>query len=98
MQFERSEELTALLDKYDIDELMDTLYDVYSSTCTTGYNNDGSTGFEIFSNGVELRDSAEGRPIFIYAGNNNIALFFIGTEEEIVTMVTECLREAFDEE
>ena len=77
-----------------INELIKTLYagwdergilltDLADSSCTNGYDNDGSTGFEIFGNGFQLAQKAGGRPVFV-SHDEQTALFFIGTEEEIL--------------
>lgn len=41
------------------------LSDVADSSCTSGYDNDGSTGYEIFENGFQLAQKAAGQPVFV---------------------------------
>ena len=54
------------------------------SCCTTGYDSDGSTGVEIFENGFGLAEQAAGRPVFsVNDREEDVAYFFIGTEDEI---------------
>lgn len=62
-----------------------SLEDVADSSCTSGYDNDGSTGFEIFENGFDLAVKAAGRPVFYFETeeDSDMTLFFIGTEDEI---------------
>lgn len=71
---------------------VDAAYDCASATCTAGYDNDGSTGFEIFENGFHLGAAAGSRDVF-YAvvsqrtdeGTQNVAFFVLGeTEDEAV--------------
>lgn len=47
------------------------------SSCTSGYDNDGSTGSEIFENGFDLAIKAAGQDIYTIENNDN-DLFFIG--------------------
>ncbi len=63
-------------------------YNNCDSNCTTGYDNDGSTGFEIFSNGFELAVESAGRPV-TYAVVGETAFFFIGTEDEVCAVMAE---------
>lgn len=95
--FKKSEKLSALLEPHDLGELMDTLDGAYYSTCTTGYDNDGSTGFEIFGNGVALGAAAGKSDIFCYS-DEGIALFFLGEEEDIVAEVKKMLEEAYGDD
>jgi hypothetical protein len=39
---------------------IDALRDVADMSCTSGYDNDGATGYEIFSNGFALAEAAAG--------------------------------------
>ncbi|MGH9919498.1 MAG: hypothetical protein ACRD6W_11615 [Nitrososphaerales archaeon] len=64
----------------------DQLDDLADATCTLGFNNDGSTGFEIFENGYDLAVKAAGRPVFYFRNGDDddgAAMFFIGTEDEV---------------
>ena len=82
----RSEKIEAILEKaegVDISEMGD-------SSCTAGYDNDGSTGFEIFENGFDLARAAGDKPVW-YAHADEIVLFFIGEESEIIELIVEAL-------
>jgi len=60
------------------------------STCTTGYDNGGSTGLEIFENGLELGLKAGGRPVQMArlgGTDGETAYFAVGTEEEVLAKV-----------
>ena len=62
----------------------DAVVEASDSTCTNSYDNDGSTGREIFDNGYQLAQRTKDRDIFVlnvYGGNSSA--FFIGTEEEV---------------
>jgi hypothetical protein len=59
------------------------LTDLADSCCTIGFDNDGSTGFEIFKHGFELAIKAEGRQIF-YGETEGQYWFFIGESEDEV--------------
>lgn len=96
--FKTSNKLNSLLNPHDVYEVLDTLDGVcLDSTCTTGYDNDGSTGFEIFSNGVSLGASAKGRDIYVY-NDDGVALFFItDNEDDLLEKVRKAVEEAFDD-
>jgi hypothetical protein len=66
----------------------DDLMEKADSNCTTGYNSD-STGLEIFENGFELGQKSSGRDVYIILSDDDpgIALFFIGTIEEILQRI-----------
>jgi len=58
-------------------------------TCTNGYDNDGSTGFEIFANGFEFAEKAAGRPVYGHepeSGEDSVTYLVIGTPEEVVSL------------
>jgi len=83
--------LNALVQNDKWDEIEDELYDsVVDGTCTSGYDNDGSTGGEIFENGFRLGVAAAakiGPDIRVWSADHPNALvrfFFIGTEEDVV--------------
>jgi len=61
----------------------DAAFDLCESTCTTGYDNDGSTGLEIFENGVRLGRSCGDGEIFYFKAAGT-AFFFTGTDEDAV--------------
>ena len=97
--FKTSNKLDCLLNKHCINDLMNCMDGVYDGTCTTGYDNDGSTGLEIFENGVTLGAQANviglGRgssPIFIYT-DEYTALFFIGEEEQVIAKARKAIKE-----
>jgi hypothetical protein len=84
---QHSVKLQALWDELAADN-ESVLEDCPDSTCTTGSDNDGSSGFEIFENGFELAEKAAGRPVFYVDTEEDVALFFIGTEDEIAARLT----------
>ena len=63
------------------------LEDKADTSCTTGYDNDGSVGTELFENGFDLAQEANGREVFEVESGDN-ALFFIGTEEEVLARIS----------
>lgn len=67
---------------------MDVLPDAAASCCTTGYDNDGSTGYEIFENGFELAQKAGGEDVWVSTALQGQAFFFIGTEEQVLQMLS----------
>ncbi len=68
------------------------LVEIADSSCTTGYDNDGSTGIDIFENGFELAEKAAGQDVFEWR-DNNTAYFFIGSEEKACQTAREYLKE-----
>jgi hypothetical protein len=68
----------------DNEAVLDALEEVPDGCCTTGFDNDGSTGYEIFENGFDLAFKAAGRPVW-QIDNEEQAFFFIGTAEEAET-------------
>ena len=71
---------------------LNKLHEIADSTCTTGYDNDGSTGYEIFENGVDLGRWAGERNIFFGEHEGKYcALFFVAeigqTEDELVERI-----------
>jgi hypothetical protein len=81
--FKKSDALDTLIGELEADGLQDVLYDGSDGNCTPGYDNDGSTGSEIFENGFELALKAAGRDVYA-AEQDGVTFFFIGTEEEIL--------------
>lgn len=81
-----SEKLQALLHSNP------NLCDASDSSCTTGYDNDGSTGFEIFINGTELANAAHGRPIFYAQAFGGTYFFIANTENELLTKLENAPR------
>jgi hypothetical protein len=82
------DEVERLLDGPDPGEAENLLWEEADSSCTTGYDNDGSTGLEIFLNGCALAATAAGRDIVqVDHPGTNVALFFIGTEEEVLKRI-----------
>jgi len=59
-----------------------------ASSCTSGYNNDGSTGFDIFENGYQLGQEAGDQSVW-HADSNDVEVvyFFIGDEKDIVVKI-----------
>jgi hypothetical protein len=63
---------------------LDDLYDNADSICTTGQNNDGSTGLDIFQNGFELAKQTGDEPVWIILPDaHDIAFFFFGTFDKV---------------
>ena len=92
MEFERNTEVIAAASKLTSNQLSDAA----DSTCTTGYDNDGSTGLEIFQNGVELGVEAALNDIYVIYDDDiedeeadDTAWFFIGTKEEVINRLVE---------
>lgn len=74
-----SEKLEQLLeDREDLRESAD-------GTCTSGYDNDGSTGLEIFENGYRLGTQAGDANVY-YCDDGECAYFFIypGNEGDFI--------------
>lgn len=66
---------------------VDAACDEADSSCSVGYDSDGSECFDIFTNGFELAVRAGGKPVtyaVVETGQDDgpVVLFFIGTEEE----------------
>lgn len=87
-----SQVLSDLLSKMS-SEGFEQAQDVADSTCTSGYDNDGSTGFEIFENGFDLAVKANGRDVIYGEGTDDVCLFFIASEEEALAKIKERLDE-----
>lgn len=72
------------------------------ASCTAGYDNDGSTGFEIFENGVELAAKAGGKNIFYAEVENedgpNTVLFFTAENEQAAIARAMSVDEKSEEE
>lgn len=100
MESQHSEKLDQLVEEILGDNEDFDLIDCADSSCTTGYDNDGSTGLEIFENGFDLGKAAGDRPIYqIDVPQESlppIACFFIGTEEEIEKRIREALQDYLD--
>ena len=60
--------------------------EIATTSCTTGYDNDGSTGFDIFQNGVALGEElTPGHEIYyINEGEYDVAYFYIAKNEDEV--------------
>ncbi len=80
---QKSTRLQAVYDELEPLDDNGSLSDEADGTCTNGYDNDGSTGYEIFQNGVDLAVKAAGRPVFEVETDYGSTLFWIGTEDEI---------------
>src|SRR5271157_4803360 len=79
--FAHSDKIQAVWDELS-PKCDDMLSDSADSSCTTGYDNDGSTGFEIFENGYSLGKRAGDKAVW-YVRDDDSAWFFIGTEDEV---------------
>jgi hypothetical protein len=78
MRFRQDQELTDLAKTKNEEQL----HEHANSSCTTGYDNDGSTGFEIFENGFSLGQLAGDKSVYVIH-IDNIAYFFVGTYEGV---------------
>ena len=78
------------------DDNVEQFFDHCDSTCTTGYDNDGSTGQEIFENGVELGQAAGNQEIF-YGSRDYCAFFFIARKDETEEQIVEQIKAALDD-
>lgn len=64
------------------------LMDKADSTCTSGYDNDGATGYEIFENGFNLAIQAKGQDVWCFEiAEVGSMVFFIGTEEQVTKRI-----------
>lgn len=81
-QFQTSDKIDEQIKQMNVNEA----HNLADSSCTNGYNNDGSTGFDIFENGFKLAKKAKDKPVYItFIRDERVSLFFIGTEKEILT-------------
>lgn len=90
------------LDDISREKAYDDLDALAASSCTGGYDNDGSTGFEIFENGFALAKEAGDKPIVAAAHGDlgvegGTVFFFIGTLEGVTAKI-EALPDANEEE
>jgi hypothetical protein len=67
----------------EIEELDGYPSECADSSCTCGYDNDGSTGDEIFENGFDFAQEAGDNDIYTYA-SDNVMSFFIGPLKDII--------------
>lgn len=79
-RFKRNADLSALV--HSTEEVSE----VADSSCTTGYDNDGSTGLEIFENGFDLGQKAGDKDVWIVL-SDGVADFFIGTLAEVIKRI-----------
>jgi hypothetical protein len=85
--------LEVLEEAYEIDS--ELLYDNCDGTCTTGYDNDGSTGLDIFENGLSLAFTArDSRLVGFIPDGLNVAFFFVGNDDTIRERIQEVIGEA----
>lgn len=73
------------------------LSDVNDSSCTNGHDDEGATGYEIFTNGYELAVRAKGRDVWLIP-QEEVSYFFFGTEEEVLARVLAAPDEDSEEE
>jgi hypothetical protein len=73
----------------------DELCNRADSCCTAGYNNDDSTGFEIFENGFELGQAAKDKKANVFYFELDGAVYFViaKTEKEAVARFKKPLDE-----
>lgn len=68
-----------------LDECGEYLNEACDMTCTSGYDNDGSTGPELLDNGVELAfDARDYHPeaVIFYAYGDDTVFYVFGTDED----------------
>lgn len=87
-----------LLEGDDDGAVADELFEAADASCTTGYDNDGSTGYEIFKNGFRLAAGGRGREVWEVPseGSPPSVFFFIGTEDEVLQRILSCGPDAGD--
>jgi len=91
--FKRSSLISAIVEPHE-DEFLDCYDELYDATCITGYDIDGSTGYDIFTNGVALGNLAKDKQIFVHFFEDDyVAVFFVGEENEIVAKLKNSLQE-----
>lgn len=78
MNFPKGSKAAELIAKVEYDDLCE----ICDSSCTTGYDNNGSIGFEIFENGFNFAIAANGNQIYFHE-DENTAFFFIGPLDKI---------------
>ena len=74
-------DLNAICDKLTEDDL----HEACDSTCTSGFDNDGSTGFDVFGNGMRLGRKLEANPraqLFMYRRETPGCVWFFIYENE----------------
>ncbi len=77
-------------------EQLSLLCDDVDATCTSGSDNDGSTGYEIFVNGFELAQKAGSQDVFheeLDLDGGHPTIFLIGTEESVIVRIQKVLDE-----
>ncbi len=90
MEFKRSDRIDGLVEEcWETAKDPSQITEEAETSCTCGYDNDGSTGYEIFQNGFNLgcQAASEGKDVFVAFTDwdrQRVAFFFLGTEEEIV--------------
>lgn len=93
---EKSSKIQAVWDELS-PKCDDMLSDAAESSCTTGYDNDGSTGLEIFKEGFQLCKKAAGRSVwYVEDADTDTRWFFVGTEDEVIAQLREFARELQD--
>lgn len=97
MSFKKSSELEKLFGSLDWDTIT-LLYDELDfanipwNNCTTGYDNDGSTGLEIWENGFNFAKEV-GNSQIVMAEKDNIAYFFAAPESKIIEILNSIIEE-----
>jgi hypothetical protein len=83
MRVNESEVVEALCE--EIVDLGGDLFGVCDGSCTNGFDNDGSTGVDIFENGFDLalKMAVPGRGVFCFEGEG-ANFYFVGSEEVVV--------------
>ena len=85
-QMNRSAQLVALVGALEpLDECGEYLNEACDMTCTSGYDNDGSTGPELLDNGVQLAFGARDyhpEAVIFYAYGNDTVFYVFGRDED----------------
>ena len=76
------------LDQLASSKIGDGIFNAADSSCSSGYDTDGSTVQDIFENGYDFGQmvaTAGSRPVWCvkHKDYDNTAFFFLGTEDEV---------------
>jgi len=101
-EFGRSEGHQKIADEilsYEDSDPSDMIWEACDSSCLNGYDGDGSTCYEVFSNGYRLAKKAEGGEVWEIEDEstlweNRMTYFFVGTEDEVAAKLRALLKRA----
>lgn len=80
-----TKEMEKLIERFD-ETSWSNLRETCDRSCTTGYDNGGSTGLELFESGFMLAGLAGEKDVFVLEHEGS-ALFFIGPEVKVLTLL-----------